>query len=247
MKKYWKYFRKGKKLSEDKHFLSAQLGSSKELLKKGDRTEVLNLLLGLFDRPASYLEIGVRNLEDNFLKIESSIKFSVDPGLESDVNLADFKCTSDEFFDQFSKGELKEVPEKFDLIFIDGLHTAEQADKDIYNALKLLSEDGFIVVHDCNPPSPYHAREEFSFQNSPAGVYWNGTTWKAFVKWRKNKDLYSCCVDTDWGVGVFSKRIPLGKPLALVNEFYEFKEFEKQKKDYLNLVSLEEFKKLIQR
>jgi hypothetical protein len=193
------------------------------------------------------LEIGVRNPEDNFLKISADQKFSVDPGHEVQENKADFPCTSDVFFQKLKSGDWKGVPDQFDVIFIDGLHTAEQVDQDISNSLKVLAEDGFIVVHDCNPPTEWHAREEFRFGRSPAGKYWNGTTWKAFLKWRKNKDVYSSCVDTDWGVGIISKKIPLGEATSLTNEFFEYKVFDAHRREFLNLISMEEFTQLINR
>lgn len=105
----------------------------------------------------------------------------------------------------------------------------------------MLSEDGFLVLHDCNPPTQWHAREAFNFFRSPAGVHWNGTTWKAFVKWRKNKSFYSFCVDTDWGVGVISKHFRMGKALELDTEFYEYKLLETKREEVLNLISFENF------
>src|SRR5690606_17824114 len=81
-----------------------------------------------------------------------------------------------------------------------------QVDEDIKNSLLYLKDDGFIVLHDCNPPSEFHQRESYEFYNSPAGGFWNGTTWKAFYKYRHQENLYSICFDTDWGVGVISKK-----------------------------------------
>ena len=63
----------------------------------------------------------------------------------------------------------------FDVIFIDGLHLADQVEKDIDNALKFIKEDGFIILHDVNPPTEWHARESYLFFNSPAAGAWNGT------------------------------------------------------------------------
>ena len=71
---------------------------------------------------------------------------------------------------------------KFNVIFIDGLHVAEQVERDIKNALKYIKDDGFIVLHDCNPPTEFHASETYDFHLSPSQGYWNGTTWKAFYK-----------------------------------------------------------------
>ncbi len=241
MIKYLKDFKKSLGLAKDVFFIQGEEKSKEEIRKSGCRTDVINKLLSGFDRPTHYLEVGVRDPRDNFLKIESKTKYSVDPGLEMEENLADFKCTSDEFFEGMNQGQWQNLPAKFDVIFIDGLHTAEQVDRDIANALEVLSEDGFVVLHDCNPPTQWHAREEFGFQRSPAGAHWNGTTWKAFVKWRKNKTLFSFCVDTDWGVGVLSKHSQMGKVLELENEFYEYQLLETRRQEVLNLISFEEF------
>ena len=108
---------------------------------------------------------------------------------------------------------------KFDVIFIDGLHLAEQVDKDIEHALMYVKEDGFIVLHDCNPPIFWHSREEYRYIFTPAEGNWNRTTWKAFLKWRTNRSLYSCCVDTDWGVGIISKKQTIGNSTQKKNPF----------------------------
>ncbi len=245
MKKFIKYFKAGRGISKDSFFKKGKKTSQDELNKTGIRTEIINLILSGFKRPTTYLEIGVRDPEDNFLKITADIKFSVDPGLEVQVNRADFPCTSNLFFQKLKNKEWVNVPDQFDVIFIDGLHTAEQVDQDIENSLNVLTEDGFIIVHDCNPPTEWHAREEFYFGRSPAGKYWNGTTWKAFVKWRACKEVYSCCVDTDWGVGIISKKFPLGVPTSLPNEFFEYKIFDTHRKESLNLIKMDEFTRLI--
>ena len=54
---------------------------------------------------------------------------------------------------------------------------ADQLERDIDNALKFIKEDGFIIVHDVNPPTEWHARENYTFFNSPARGAWNGTAW----------------------------------------------------------------------
>ena len=147
--------------------------------------------------------------------------------------------------DRLSKGEILSKDCRFDVIFIDGLHLAEQVDRDIDNALNFLKDDGFVVLHDCNPPTEWHARETYSFYSSPADGAWNGTVWKAFLKRRFEKSLYSCCIDTDWGVGIISKNINIGSPTNQVNPFFEYKEFNKYRKEYLNLISFEDFIKFL--
>lgn len=209
------------------------------------RFDIINYLIEYLDREVTYLEIGVRNPESNFKKIRASKKYSVDPGLEHEINLADFKMTSDEFFSQLSGGKILDSNIEFDVIFIDGLHFAEQVDKDIENSLKYLKEDGFVVLHDCNPPTEWHARENYDYIGTPGGTIWNGTTWKAFMKWRMNPSVYSCCIDTDWGVGVLSKEQKIGDGITFDNPFFEYYKLSENRKEWLNLIQFDELKELL--
>lgn len=238
-------YRKGFLFLSNPIYLNGRKKVKTEMLKEGSRTETINLLLSKLNRDTNYLEIGTRNPEHNFNHINATQKYSVDPGVEFKKNPVDFKLTSDAFFEKLDKGEILSKELRFDLIFIDGLHLAEQVDKDIQNALRYIKEDGFIVLHDCNPPTEWHARETYAYRYSPAGGIWNGTTWKAFLKWRANTEISSCCVDTDWGMGILSKTYNLGEPNKTSNEFYEFDTLNKNRKALLNLHTFSEFKKLL--
>jgi hypothetical protein len=240
-----KRYNTGLKFIEDPMHVAVDKLSSNEINKKPYRYDIINFLIKNFNREAHYLEIGVRNPKVNFDKINSSHKYSVDPCIELEVVPIDFMMTSDIFFEKLNNNEVLSNEMKFDVIFIDGLHLAEQVERDISNSLKFLKDDGFIVMHDCNPPSEYHASENYSYRLSPAKDYWNGTTWKAFVKSRQSNDYYSCCIDTDWGVGIISKKINLGNPSSTANPFYEFNVLNSNRKESLNLKSFEEFKELI--
>lgn len=226
-------------------FKTAIYKSTIEVNSKFKRTDVINRIISKKTNNTNYLEIGVRNPEDNFNKIKANTKYSVDPGIECKINLADFKLTSDDFFKLLDKGEILSKEIKFDVIFIDGLHLAEQVEKDINNSLRFLKDDGFIVLDDCNPPTEWHSRESHRFNFTPAQGYWNGTTWKAFFKKRFDKNLYTCCVDTNWGIGIISKNKKIGEAIPKTNTFFEFKELEKNRKQYLNLISVDDFIKLI--
>jgi len=239
------YFVKGKKVYTDPHYIEVQKKDQAEKATRTKRTDVINYLLSLKQEQTCYLEIGVRNPADNFNHIEATQKYSVDPGLAFKLNPVDFKMTSDAFFDKLAKNEVLSKDTKFDVIFIDGLHLAEQVDKDIINALNYLKEDGFVVLHDCNPPSEWHAREAHSYKHTPAGPQWNGTTWKAFFKWRCNPSVNSCCINSDWGVGVVSKKAALGKSIPQTNPFFEFYLLDQHRKEHLNLVDFEMFKQLV--
>lgn len=215
-----------------------------EELKTPLRTDIINYLIQTLKRPIKYLEIGVRNPDDNFNKIISENKYSVDPGYENVENNVDFKMTSDEFFENLRAGNVLKKDMLFDVIFIDGLHLAVQVEKDIQNSFAFLAQDGFIIMHDCNPPTQFHAAEDFAFKLSPSKNYWNGTTWKSFFKNRKRTDIFSCCIDTDWGVGIISRSKNLGAPSTINNEFFEYKILDENRVDSLNLISFEQLKKI---
>ncbi|WP_310992284.1 class I SAM-dependent methyltransferase [Aequorivita marina] len=238
LKQYKYQFDFAKRIFMDKKFYETYKISKDEGRKKGSRTEIISFLLEMIDG-VNYLEIGVRNPNDNFNKIKSKNKYSVDPGVEFRNNPVDFKITSDEFFREL-KINTPHFPFdiKFDVIFIDGLHLADQVERDIFNAMDFISQKGFVVVHDCNPPTEFHARESFGFKNSPARGFWNGTTWKAFYKIRHEQNLHSICFDTDWGVGVISKnKYPEFNNLEfpIKNSFYEFNTHLENKEHYMNL------------
>ena len=82
----------------------------------------------------SYLEIGCFQGE-NFNRIECEVKESVDPEFP-----ATYQMTSDEFFTKY-------VHREYGLVFVDGMHTARQAYKDIFNSMDyckiILELDGF--------------------------------------------------------------------------------------------------------
>ena len=78
--------------------------STIEIAKNPKRFEIINFLLEQFKRETTYLEIGVRNPNHNFNKINADSKHSVDPGVEFKSNPVDFQLTSDAFFEALSAG-----------------------------------------------------------------------------------------------------------------------------------------------
>lgn len=184
------------------------------------RTDIINHLAKKV-RAQNYLEIGVWN-GVNFNNVAVPNKIGVDPDPESPATL---HMTSDDFFAQNTQ--------KFDLIFIDGLHHADQVEKDILNSLAVLNEGGAIVCHDMSPAEEAHQVIPFE-----SGV-WNGDCWKAFVRIRGYRDdLDMFTVDTDYGCSVIRR----GKQdLLKVKGELTFKKLEKNRKEWLNLVSPAEF------
>lgn len=111
-----------------------------------NHTELLNALIQKYGLK-SYLEIGVQNPANNFDKIKCENKVGTDPCLTTDLfnpKRELWSYTSDDFFK-------RHTGLKFDLIFIDGLHHADQIKRDFENSLRCLSDNGFIVIHDVLP------------------------------------------------------------------------------------------------
>ena len=164
-----------------------------------NRSDIINYLIKKYSY-STYLEIGLDNPQLNFVKIDCSRKFSVDPYFEYDHDEFDaimdewlqsqmeeyltYRMTSDEFFE-------KNVM-KFDIIFIDGLHTKEQVSKDIINGLKALKPGGKIVVHDCLP------KREESQKVPRTCCEWNGDIWRAIPELKKQNINFKT-VDADYG------------------------------------------------
>jgi hypothetical protein len=196
------------------------------------RTQLLNLLASAYGY-GRYLEIGVRNPADNFAHVAIADKVSVDPDPRAK---ATFPMTSDAFFREVAtpRGLM------FDLVFIDGLHLAEQVVKDVENALGSLLPGGTLVLHDVNPLS-----EEAQVERYELGKVWNGTVWKAWAELRGTRpDLSMCVVDIDHGCGVIrpgAQRCYAGWPSA---EPLAYQHLAADRKALLNLVSVGEFLEL---
>lgn len=203
------------------------------------RIDIINFLSNKFGAK-NYLEIGVRNPWECFDHIICENKDSVDPGFENEENNVKYKYTSDEFFRLLEIGGLdKEKDFKWDLIFIDGLHTSYQVEIDIRNSLKHLSENGTIVLHDCNPPTEYHARADYHDWSTTAGGLWNGTVWKAVYKLRCfTPDVDVCVVDKDWGCGVVRRGSQ--ELCAFDNPYFDYDVFRNNRARHLNLISSDE-------
>jgi SAM-dependent methyltransferase len=99
-----------------------------------------------------YLEIGCGDNE-SFLEISKSQIFAkadcVDP-----ARGGTFRMTSDAYFASvLDHNRVHNLPNNtsFDLIFVDGMHSAEQVYRDVQHALALIRPGGIILMHDCNP------------------------------------------------------------------------------------------------
>tara|TARA_Y100001935_G_scaffold171169_1_gene141219 strand:- start:562 stop:1239 length:678 start_codon:yes stop_codon:yes gene_type:complete len=187
------------------------------------RWDLIEYLIGKY-KYTDYLEIGC-DQDELFSKIKIKNKVGVDPKSGGNV-----RKTSDEFF--------KDNKKKFDIIFIDGLHTFKQVKNDILNSINCLKEGGIVLVHDCMPDC-------LSKQAVPRyRMIWNGDVWKAIVDLRQREDLEIFTCEMDQGIGIIKKEknssiLKIEKPI----DNLKFKDYYSNYREFLRVISVEELKK----
>lgn len=152
----------------------------------------LNRIIGTDE--TTYLEIGV---SEGFTleKVRASKIFAVDPNPKFDYkslpnNVKFFKSSSDEFFDNLNKDQ------KFNLIFLDGLHHADFLFRDFLNALRHLAIKGWILIDDIIPCDSVSALipEELSLkirnQLNLSGQPWHGDVFQILTLIQRFQELF---------------------------------------------------------
>jgi hypothetical protein len=170
----------------------------------------------------TYLEIGVYE-GVSFMPIRVRRKIGVDPTfaisrksrlkwlIKNRANwFAKFhRCTSDSYFAR------KKPAVRFDVVLIDGLHTMEQALRDVVNCLGSLNSRGAIVMHDCNPAHAAAACPAASWKAAEDmkvpgwNAVWTGDVWKTICHLRSQRDDVKVFVlDCDFGLGIITRGTP---------------------------------------
>lgn len=208
-----------------------------------NRIEIINALIQK-NGYKTYLEIGVNTPAQPGYSHESinvATKHGVDPNVDTT-----FRMPSDAFFAQNKN--------TYDIVFVDGLHVFAQAHRDIENALVILNPGGTIVVHDCNPtkevtqrptqPTSMWQRIWHGIRYGSWSGVWHGDVWKAILKLRMERpDIEIYTINTDEGCGIITKGSQeLYVPEAGADPF-TYGYFDKHRKEILNLISVETFKK----
>ena len=158
-----------------------------------------------------YLEIGCDN-NICFKSIPVINKIGVDP-----IRGGNVKETSDNFF--------KDNKNRFDVIFLDGLHIYEQCRKDVINSLKVLEKNGFIFLHDMTP-------RNWAEENVPRlkDTLWTGNIWKVALELSKTKGIDFFVINADMGVGIIKKN---EEDILYQDDYENLKNLKF--KDFLNL------------
>jgi hypothetical protein len=161
-----------------------------EDFKERARYELINFLIKKYNF-IDYLEIGYQQ-GINYNNINIKNKTSVDPSPLINITINDintingvyvekknnlYLITSDLFFEKFTY--------KYDIIFIDGLHTYEQVKRDFENSIKSLNPNGIIILHDMNPEdvnvNGYIISGEERSKSFNEGGQWNGDCFKLAI------------------------------------------------------------------
>jgi hypothetical protein len=159
-----------------------------------NRIALVNLLVAQ-RKDCAYLEIGCAKKNPLYDSVPVADKTGVDPEVGGNMRM-----TSDEFFSINTK--------KFDVIFIDGLHTYQQVRIDTINAMKCLKEGGWIAFHDMLPGN-WKQQHVPRIQGS-----WNGDVWKIAFELLESEGVDFRIVKIDHGVGV----IRLTKPNPVLRD-----------------------------
>lgn len=200
------------------------------------RTDLLNFLAEKYNLQR-YLEIGVQVPGLNFDNVKCGYKVGVDPAddIWSDQGTI-FQMTSDVFLNEAAYS-LGYNDNQFDLIFIDGLHTAEQVKKDFEGCLKYLSPNGFICLHDCNP-----LKEEYTIVPRPTPTgHWNGSCYKFAILLTSKYVTNDRAVTVDIDNGMVVYQAGQAYRGAEVEASIEWSDFDTNRKELLNLISWDEF------
>ena len=146
-----------------------------------NRVSTVNILCSDHVDP-SYLEIGCFN-NDLFDAVTAKKKIGVDP-----VSGGTIRATSDDFF--------KTNQEKFDVVFVDGLHEYEQVRRDVINSLNCLNPGGWIAIHDMIPGN-------WLEEHTPViNGAWTGDVWKLGFELAEASGIDFMILKIDHGVGV---------------------------------------------
>lgn len=188
------------------------------------RTQTINKIIS-DNGYESYLEIGLGD-GANFINIKADSKIGVDPNvpnLRKEIIELVITERSDTFFENNN--------DKFDVIFIDGLHESEQVERDIVNAYKALNKGGVILLHDVNPPS------EKAQRVPREQVQWTGDVWRAVVGFKSEygDKIKIGYFDDPYGLFAIYKTGRYAVKEGFVNNKMTYQEFDKNKKEILGI------------
>jgi predicted O-methyltransferase YrrM len=116
-------------------------------------------------KPKVYCELGVYKCKViNKIQKIALKNYAVDIDVKSKSYLKKkratfFNMTTDDFFKYYIENKKTEY---IDMLFIDADHSYEQVKKDVTNFFPLISDDGYILIHDTFPLNEFHTSSGYS-------------------------------------------------------------------------------------
>lgn len=194
-----------------------------------NHTKIINLLIHKYWFK-SYLEIGVQTAEQNYdrIDLDSDSKVGVDPCLIMKDNL--LSVTSDVFF--------AHQTDKFDIIFLDGLHHSDQVERDFNNSIRCLNDNGVVLIHDTCP-------DEEQYTTVPRQTKrWYGNVFSFALNLGRYTGINFLTLDIDCGITIVWKTGAASPPLLPAYQF-SWAQYLEMKVQLLNVVPLDGFEKLL--
>ena len=185
----------------------------------------------------SYLEIGLGWAEAwNIIVCENKVCVDPNPFPINPNGITEFdptyKMTSDEFFKKAESNLM------FDIIYIDGDHTADQVYRDTINSLNHLSSGGCLVLHDIGPAT---------YIEEPSDNGGCGTAYKAWIKLRstiKGVSMMSYIFEDHDVVGIIHFDNP-DKKYSIENKEYD-DSWEFYKENTAEILNLKTYNEIIE-
>lgn len=170
-----------------------------------NHTDLINILIEPY-KLKSYLEIGVRNASSNLNLIKAEYVYGVDPNV---THKKVYGGSSDDFFKYIMTGTNpidNNYPKTWDIIFIDGLHHADQVKRDFENSLRCLNDNGFIIIHDTLPE-----QEQTTCVPRGNATVWHGNVYQFAMTLREYHNINFVTVNFDCGCTIVWKNPCIGR------------------------------------
>ena len=106
------------------------------------------------------------------------------------------------------------------------------------NTLKYLSDDGVMVLHDCNPQTKEAAVSFKEWDERNQSGTWNGDVWRTILHLRSLRDdINVFTLDCDHGLGIITKGKPENKLNFSLQEIvqFDYEDFNANRKEWINL------------
>lgn len=184
------------------------------------RSDTINTLIRQ-NKYTSYLEVGLGDGE-HFRTVVCRYKKGVD--IIPCPNIFTEQIDSDSFFAKNTT--------TFDIIFIDGLHHADQVERDIRNAYKVTNKNGIILVHDIKPHNEQMTKVPRETESWTGDVF---KAWYGFIK--ANPHIKTGYFDEKYGLGAIYKT----EGTDIVDDEFTLYDlsYESYRDNYLNKLTIE--------